>query len=51
LGRAQAKTFGIPDSQVVIIPHPLGGVGIEQVRMRADAAWEKLATLIAEETK
>lgn len=51
LGRAQAKTFGVPDSAVIVIPHPLGGVGLEQVRMRADAAWEQLAKIITETSK
>jgi hypothetical protein len=51
LGQAQAKTFGVPDLPLVMIQHPLGGIAMEQVRARADAALPKLIALIREHRK
>jgi hypothetical protein len=48
LGQAQAKTFGVPDLPLLRIPHPLGGISVEQVEGRADAALASLVTLIKE---
>ena len=38
LGRSQARAFGVPDLALVIITHPLGGIGRDEVRARADQA-------------
>ena len=46
LGRAQARVFGVPALPLVIIPHPLGGIGIEQVEGRADRAVPQLLDII-----
>jgi hypothetical protein len=35
LGRNQARVFGVPDLPLLIIPHPLGGLSLEQVEGRA----------------
>ncbi len=51
LGQAQAKTFGVPDLPLLRIPHPLGGIGIEQVQGRAEAALPKLLDLVREHAK
>ena len=51
LGRAQAKTFGVPDLPLLRIPHPLGGIGIEQVQARAEAALPELLALVKEHAK
>lgn len=48
LGQNQARVFGVPELPLVVIPHPLGGIGLEQVRQRADAAVPKLLALIEE---
>ena len=34
LAQAQARTFGVPDLPIIMIPHPLGGISIEQVEGR-----------------
>ena len=34
LGQARARVFGVPDLPLLLIPHPLGGVSIEQVQAR-----------------
>jgi hypothetical protein len=51
LGQAQAKTFGVPDLPLLRIPHPLGGIGIEQVQGRAETALPKLVDLVKEHAK
>jgi hypothetical protein len=38
LGQTQARTLGVPDLPLVVIPHPLGGLSLEQVRGRAEVA-------------
>jgi hypothetical protein len=48
LAQAQAKTFGVPDLPIIMIPHPLGGISIEQVEGRAEAAWPQLEKLLRE---
>jgi hypothetical protein len=51
LGQAQAKTFGVPDLPLLRIPHPLGGIGIEQVQGRVESALPKLLQLVKEHAK
>ena len=42
LARTQARVCGVPDLPLVIVPHPLAGIGLDQVRARADLAIPKL---------
>ncbi len=35
LGRNQARVFGAPQLPLLMIPHPLGGLSLEQVQGRA----------------
>ena len=51
LGQAQAKTYGVPDLPLVRIPHPLGGISIEQVQGRAEVALTKILELVKEHMK
>ena len=51
LGQTQAKIFGVPDLALLIIPHPLGGLDIDSVKGRADAATLQLVKLIREHAK
>lgn len=46
LGQTQAKTFGVPDLPLLRIPHPLGGISVEQVEGRAEVALGSLISLI-----
>ena len=48
LAQAQAKTFGVPDLPIIMIPHPLGGISVEQVEGRAEIAWPQLEKLMRE---
>lgn len=51
LGKTQAKVFGVPDLPLVVIPHPLGGLSLEQVEGRAHAAIPQVVKLIKEHAK
>jgi len=48
LGKAQSRVFGVPDLPLVVIPHPLGGISIEQVEGRALVAIAQVIDLIRE---
>jgi len=48
LAKAQAKVFGVPDLPLIVIAHPLGGLGLDGVKDRVDVAAPQLAALITE---
>jgi hypothetical protein len=48
LGRAQARVLGVPDLPLVMIPHPLGGLEMDDVRARADQAMPGVIALLRE---
>ncbi len=51
LGRTQAKVFGVPDLPLVQIPHPLGGLSLEQVEGRSLIATPQVLKLIEDNVK
>ena len=51
LGQAQSRVFGVPDLPLVVIPHPLGGISLEQVEGRALVAIPQVIDLIKEQLK
>jgi hypothetical protein len=51
LGKTQAKVFGVPDLPLVVIPHPLGGLSLEQVEGRAHVAIPQVVELIKEHAR
>jgi len=51
LGKAQARTFGVPELPLLEITHPLGGISIDDVRGRSEQAAPQFATLIKENMK
>lgn len=51
LGISQARTFGVPDLPIVIIPHPLGGLTVAKVEERARVALSQIVRLIEESRK
>ncbi|MFN7752603.1 MAG: hypothetical protein ACK5TE_10100 [Pseudomonadota bacterium] len=46
LGETQARIFGVPELPLIEIPHPLGGISIDEVRARADVASPAFIELI-----
>ena len=51
LGKNQARVFGVPDLPLLMIPHPLGGLSLEQVEGRAGHAIPQVVQLIKDNTK
>ena len=51
LGKTQSRVFGVPDLPLVMIPHPLGGLTLDEVRGRADVAIPQVVSLIREQTQ
>ena len=46
LGKNQSRVFGVPDLPLLLIPHPLGGLSLEQVEGRAQHAIPQVVELI-----
>ena len=51
LGKAQARVFGVPDLPLILIPHPLGGLAIDDVKARAAAALPEIVRLLREHAR
>ena len=51
LGKAQARTFGVPELPLLEITHPLGGISIDDVRGRSEQAAPQFAKLVKENLK
>jgi hypothetical protein len=49
LGKSQSRVFGVPDLPLLLIPHPLGGLSLEQVEGRAQHAIPQVVELIRNE--
>jgi len=49
LGKSQSRVFGVPDLPLLLIPHPLGGLSLEQVEGRAHHAIPQVVELIRNE--
>ncbi len=45
LGRAQAKSLGLPDNPMAIVPHPFGLRKREEIRKIAEACANDIATI------
>ena len=46
LGQTQAKVFGVPDLPLIVIPHPLGGLDLANVKARAEVAVPQFVKLL-----
>ena len=51
LGKNQSRVFGVPDLPLLLIPHPLGGLSLEQVEGRAAHAIPQVVNIIKESFK
>lgn len=51
LGETQARIFGVPELPLIEIPHPLGGVSIDEVCERAKVAVPVFIDLIRKHQK
>jgi hypothetical protein len=46
LTRQVASSFGLPDSRIVVVDHPLGGTDAETIERWADAAVDEVLSLL-----
>ena len=46
LGKAQARTFGVPELPLLEITHPLGGIALDEVKARAKQAAPQFVELV-----
>jgi hypothetical protein len=51
LGKTQARVFGVPELPLLLIPHPLGGLSLEQVEGRAQHAIPQVVEMIKSNLK
>lgn len=51
LGKTQARVFGVPDLPLLLIPHPLGGLALDEVKARAGHAIPQVLQLIRESVR
>lgn len=51
LAQTQARVFGIPDLPLMMIPHPLGGISLDDVKARARHVLPELLKLLREKTR
>ncbi len=51
LAKTQAQVLGVPELPLVMIPHPLGGLSLQEVQKRADVAIPQIVRLIEEHAK
>jgi hypothetical protein len=51
LGSTQARIFGVADLPLLVIPHPLGGLDLNAVAARAEAAIPQLVKVIREHAR
>jgi hypothetical protein len=48
LARTQSRVFGVPDLPLIVIPHPLGGIAMNEVKARANQALPQLVDLLSQ---
>jgi len=46
LAKSEREAFGAPDHPVLVVQHPIGTVKPEEVDKRADAAFDKLRSIL-----
>lgn len=48
LAHATAAALGMPNLPLVVIPHPVGGISPEEVKMKADTVFDKVIAQLVE---
>ncbi len=44
--KATARSKGFPDLQIISVPHPIGGIGVDEIIKKADYAFEEMAKIL-----
>jgi hypothetical protein len=48
LAKSEKEAFGAPDHPVLVVPHPIGTVKLEEVNRKAEAAYDQLVRILIE---
>ncbi len=48
--RVQAKALGLPETGIVIVPHPFSGVHPDEVKKKATAAIERVIAALVQQS-
>ena len=48
LAKSEKEAFGAPDHPVLVVQHPIGTVKLDDVKKRAEAAFDKLVEILVE---
>jgi hypothetical protein len=48
LAKSEKEAFGAPDHPVLVVQHPIGTVKLDEVKKRAEAAFDKLVEILIE---
>ncbi len=51
LGKAQSRVLGTPELPLAMIPHPLGGISLDEVQERARVAIPQIVAIIKAQLK
>lgn len=51
LGQAQSRVLGTPELPLAMIPHPLGGISLDEVQKRARVAIPQIVAMIKAQLK
>jgi len=46
LAKIEREAFGAPGHPVLVVQHPIGTVKLDEVKKRADAAFDKLVSIL-----
>jgi len=46
LAKEEARTLGMPELAIVVVPHPGGGEPLEKIQARGDGALEKVVAAL-----
>jgi hypothetical protein len=50
MARAQARAFDVPDLPLIVVPHPLGGIPVDDVKSHVEVALPQLMKALQETT-
>lgn len=48
LGRIESESLGVPGLPIVVVSHPMGGIGADEVRQKANGAIDEVVHVLTE---
>jgi hypothetical protein len=46
LVKATARSNGFPNIPIISVPHPIGGIEVDEIRKKADVAFEEIVKIL-----